>query len=82
MLAEALSAGFFESLYSRIGRFPHLQILTIEDLLAGKQIEYPRILGTATFKKAERIKRLKEIDQKLPFESYQHKIRALPDTKR
>jgi hypothetical protein len=35
---------------------PRLQILTIEDLLAGKQIEMPPNLKLTTFKKAPRAK--------------------------
>lgn len=33
------------------GRYPKIQILTIEDLLNGKAIDYPRY-GIGTFKKA------------------------------
>ncbi len=34
-------------------QYPRLQIVTIEELLAGKKLEYPW-LGVATFKMAER----------------------------
>ncbi len=53
MLKEAASAGFYEPKKYPGSRFPRLQILTTEDLLAGKQLEYPR-QGIGTFKKAER----------------------------
>jgi site-specific DNA-methyltransferase (adenine-specific) len=67
MLIEALSAGFYEPPFSRVGPFSRLQILTIAEILAGKSLEYPRGMGQATFKKAERKKHLKEEDQPLPF---------------
>ena len=54
MRAEAASGGFYESPW---GRHPRIQILTIEELLAGKGIDAPP-LGQAnvTFKKAPRAK--------------------------
>lgn len=51
MLTEAASAGFYTSNFEWDGKkiFPKIQILTIEDLLKGKSIEYPK--GTnITFK--------------------------------
>ena len=54
MLKEAAIAGFYEPEYLSGNRFPRLQILTIEELLAGKRVEYPRLGPAATFKKAER----------------------------
>jgi hypothetical protein len=53
----------------RGSQFPSMQILTIAELLNGRRLEYPRGMGHATFKKAARMKRLKETDQKLPLES-------------
>ncbi len=53
MLKEAASAGFYESPKFPGRRFPRIQILTIADLLAGKQLECPR-QGIGTFKKAKR----------------------------
>ncbi len=48
MLQEALSAGY----YTFVGHtYPRIQILTIEELLAGKNIDYPRY-GVGTFKRA------------------------------
>ncbi len=52
MTTEAVSAGFYES--PLWGRFPRLQILTIDDLLAGKTVQMPR--HDITFKQAERVK--------------------------
>lgn len=51
MIKEAVSAGFYESEF--FGSFPRLQILTIEEILGGKKLLYPRD-GAATFKRAER----------------------------
>ena len=49
MLTEAVSAGYYESaLWQK--KYPRLQILTIEELLDGKQIDMPPAHGT--FKKA------------------------------
>jgi site-specific DNA-methyltransferase (adenine-specific) len=58
MRKEAASAGHFESLW---GSYPRIQILTIEDLLDGKKIDYPapgRL--DVTFKKAARAKKTKK----------------------
>ena len=54
MLTEAASAGFFENAW---GKFPRIQLLTIQDLFDGKRIEYP-MAGRAdvTFAKAPRAK--------------------------
>jgi site-specific DNA-methyltransferase (adenine-specific) len=52
MKVEAVSAGFYESEYFK-DRHPRVQILTIAELLAGKQLLYPRH-RIETFKQAER----------------------------
>jgi site-specific DNA-methyltransferase (adenine-specific) len=52
MKKEAVSAGFYES--EHYGKFPKLQILTIEELLNGARLQYPQTGGSATFKQAER----------------------------
>jgi len=54
MQEEAVTAGFYESkLWGR--RYPKIQLFTVADLLAGKQIEMPPIKQVgATFKKAPR----------------------------
>jgi site-specific DNA-methyltransferase (adenine-specific) len=50
MISEAASAGFYET---EFGKYPHLQILTIEELFAGKKPNIPLIDPTA-FRKAAR----------------------------
>jgi len=56
MRAEAAGAGFYESPWG--GKHPRLQILTIEQLLAGKRIDCPPLRQTnVTFKKAPRVNR-------------------------
>jgi site-specific DNA-methyltransferase (adenine-specific) len=49
MRTEAASAGFYKSPW---GSHPRLQILTIEQLLEGKGIDYPHPAGNLTFKRA------------------------------
>jgi len=57
MITEAVSAGFYERTgpteSSAIAKVPRIQILTIKEILEGKQVEYPQTAGV-TFKKAER----------------------------
>jgi DNA modification methylase len=54
MRAEAASAGFFESPWNK-EKYPRLQLLTVEELLAGKGIDYPRLTaGDRTYKQAPR----------------------------
>ena len=52
MMKEAAEAGFYkdESAFDT-GTYPRIQILTVEQLLSGAQVQYPRLLE-ATFKKA------------------------------
>ena len=52
MRKEAASAGFYKSPW---GKHPRIQLLTIEDLLGGKTIDYPQG-ADVTFKKAERVR--------------------------
>jgi site-specific DNA-methyltransferase (adenine-specific) len=54
MQTEAVTAGFYESAtWGR--RYPKIQLLTVADLLAGKQLDMPPIKQVgATFKKAPR----------------------------
>lgn len=56
MQTEAVTAGFYES--ATWGKkYPKIQLLTIEELLAGKKIEMPPIKQVeATFKKAGKVK--------------------------
>ena len=55
MLTEAATAGFYHSqVWNK--DYPRLQILTIEELLAGKEIEMPPS-AYGTFKQAEKVKK-------------------------
>jgi site-specific DNA-methyltransferase (adenine-specific) len=54
MRAEAAGAGFYDSPGWHT-KHPRLQILTIEQLLDGKQIDYPHVTGV-TFKRAPKAK--------------------------
>ncbi len=67
MLKEAAEAGFYKSPGLQ-DKYPRIQILTIEDLLAGKQVAHPRLLD-ATFKKAPRSRPAAEKKMPLPFDS-------------
>lgn len=53
MITEAASAGIYKSPW---GKHPVIQILTIEEILKGKPVDYPRVAGTdRTFKKAQKV---------------------------
>jgi DNA modification methylase len=52
MIKEAVSAGFYES--QHYGKFPKLQILTVEEILNGAKLQYPQTGASGTFKRAER----------------------------
>ena len=54
MREAAAAAEFYKPEMFPELRFPRLQILTIADLFAGKQLEYPRWVPPKTFKKAAR----------------------------
>jgi len=51
MEKEGASAGFYDSPFGK--KYPRLQLVTVGELLAGKEVEYPRTLDV-TFKKAPR----------------------------
>ena len=69
MRTEAASAGFYETPGAHEARFPRLQLLTIEQLLAGQRIDYPRFAHDLTFKSAPKAKRKSKTKAKhLPFE--------------
>jgi len=54
MRDEALAAGYYvPEFLPKEHTTPKIQIVTIAELLDGKQIQYPRLLVT-TYKKAER----------------------------
>ena len=54
MKEEAAAADFYVPEGFPEARFPRLQILTIADLFAGEQLEYPRWVPPKTFKRAAR----------------------------
>ena len=57
MLQEAASAGIYEPEHFPGYQFPRLQILTIEELLSGKEAQYPHFAPQATFRQAPRRRR-------------------------
>jgi hypothetical protein len=58
MLKESAGAGVLQA--SRLeDRYPRIQILTIEELLTGEGVAYPRLLEV-TFKKAPRARKATE----------------------
>jgi len=52
MTREAAEAGFYDAPDG--SRYPKMQILTIQDLLDGRQPDYPRFARSVTFKEAPR----------------------------
>ena len=70
MRSEAATAGFyvssaFQGEEGYRGRFPAIQLLTIEDLLAGKGIEYPRTArGNVTYARAPKAEKRKKPEDK------------------
>jgi site-specific DNA-methyltransferase (adenine-specific) len=63
MKEEAAAAGFYEPELFPGKLYPKIQILTIEEILDGKKLEYPRVAPEVTFKKAERKKKGEEPEQ-------------------
>lgn len=66
MRKEAASSGFYDA-GTYQGKFPRIQLLTIEDLLNGKQVQLPATRGEATFKKAPAA-RSRAASPRLPLE--------------
>jgi DNA modification methylase len=64
MKADAASAGFYQAVEWNQQRFPRIQILTIAELLAGKEINYPKALNV-TFKVAPKGKYIEPENQQL-----------------
>ena len=67
MKKEAADAGFFQSGMLTKTKHPRLQILTIEELLAGKRIDMPAAQDIRSFKQAPKAKGKKNDDMQLPF---------------
>jgi site-specific DNA-methyltransferase (adenine-specific) len=59
MLKEAAEAGFYKP-PGLADKYPRIQILSIEELLAAKKIDYPRFAADATFKKAPKSRKAAE----------------------
>jgi site-specific DNA-methyltransferase (adenine-specific) len=60
MISEAAGMGFYEPAHFPGKKCPRLQILTIGDLLSGRELQCPRVAPEITFKKAERKRKGKE----------------------
>ena len=65
MRKEAAEAGFWQTKSVSQAKHPRLQILTIEDLLAGKKIDMPAQQEIRSFKQAPKAKGKKADDAKL-----------------
>jgi len=60
MVKEAAEPGFYKDDSPHdTGTYPRIQILTVEELLNGAQVAYPRLLD-ATFKQAPKVKAITE----------------------
>lgn len=57
MLHEAVSAGVYVPKQYPDLQFPRIQILTIEELLAGSEPQYPRFAPEATYRRSPRRRR-------------------------
>jgi hypothetical protein len=69
MQREAADAGQYTSGVDTLAtHYPRIQILSIEDLLSGKQIAMPAWRELRTFKKAPKAERARKADPALPFE--------------
>ncbi len=63
MQKEAAVAGFYQP-PGLTDKFPRIQLLSVEELLAGKRLEYPRLLDL-TYKKAPKSRQAAE--QQIPL---------------
>jgi site-specific DNA-methyltransferase (adenine-specific) len=61
---EAVSTGFYEPEHWPGYYYPKIQILTIQELLDGKNVEYPRHAPVATFKRAPRKQKISNDKQR------------------
>lgn len=52
MIREAASAGFYSSPFGT--RHPKIQLITVEEMLEGRRIDYPRTQANITFKRPKR----------------------------
>jgi site-specific DNA-methyltransferase (adenine-specific) len=63
MKEEATTAGFYEPEHLPGTYYPRIQILTIQELLDGKKVDYPRHAPVATFKRAQRVQKANDKEQ-------------------
>ena len=61
---ETVSVGFYEPKHFPGHQYPRIQILTIKELLEGKEAQYSRMAPPATFKRAQRHRTSIEDQQK------------------
>ena len=66
MMKEAAEAGFYKSPDG--SSYPRMQVLTVQQLLNGKQVEYPRYARDNTFKQAPRSRAAAAENMSLPLE--------------
>ena len=66
MMKEAAEAGFYKSPDGT--SYPRMQILTVQQLLNGQQVEYPRYARDSTFKQAPRSRAAAASNMNLPLE--------------
>ena len=66
MLKEAAEAGFYKSPDGT--SYPRMQIYTVEQLLQGQQVEYPRYARDSTFKQAPRSRAAAPLNMDLPLD--------------
>jgi hypothetical protein len=67
MLSDVVDADFSKTESVAGTEHPRLQILTIEELLAGKRIDMPAAQDVRSFKQAPKAKGKKADDLQLPF---------------
>ncbi len=66
MMKEAAEAGFYTSPDGT--KYPRMQILTVEQLLHGQQVEYPRYARNESFKQAPRSRGAAAENMDLPLD--------------
>ncbi|MBA7586145.1 hypothetical protein ES708_28141 [subsurface metagenome] len=65
MLQEAVAGGFYEPEHFKGNQYPRIQVLTIRELLEGKEAQYPHMAPSVTFKRAQRHRRSLDEQQRL-----------------
>lgn len=72
MRKESASAGFYE--LPQWGKFPRIQLLTVEQIFAGKRVEYPRTRDETTYKKARRAQERLPEELELPLRTGEEEV--------